>query len=353
MPDEAYGIYTYEEITSQGRAWDELIPFVTNQSDSILKIFDGIEETIFIGCGSALNAALSGAPTFQALTGIPAHAVPAAETYLFPMSVLNSRRSTLAVLLSRSGKTTEVNLALDYLRGHGVRTIGVTCTAGSPLATVSDLALVLTPVAERSVATTRSITGMILALGLIAGIVARNQEHLEGLHKLSQLCDSLMPGFEDLGKSIGQRTELNSYAFVGNGPYFGAARECQLKVKEMTQLPVDAYPLFDFRHGPQSNVDEHMLVTAFISETGHAQEVQFVRDMRALGGQTWAICEHADETLPQNADYLLELDSGISDLARAPLYLPAVQFMAYYRALSLGLNPDKPHHLSYWVDISR
>ena len=353
MSDDAYGTYTYEEIMSQGRAWAELIPFVTNQSDSILKIFDGIEETVFTGCGSALNAAISGAPSFQALTGIPAHAVPAAETYLFPTSVLNSKRRTLAVLLSRSGKTTEVNHALDYLRGHGVRTIGVTCSAGSPLAVGSDLGLVLTPVAERSVAATRSLTGMILALSLIAGIVARHQEPLEGLHTLSQSFDTLMPDFEDLGKRIGQRTELSRFAFVGNGPYFGAARECQLKVKEMMLLPVDAYPLFDFRHGPQSNVDEHMLVTALISDIGRAQEVQFLRDMRAFGGRIWAICERTDESLQRNADFVLELNSGIGELSRAPLYLPAVQFMAYYRALSQGLNPDQPHHLSYWVDTSR
>lgn len=353
MYDDTFGTHTYEEITSQGRAWAELVPLVTDQSDSILKIFEGIEETIFTGCGSALNAALSGAPSFQALTGIPAHAVPAAETYLFPTSVLNSKRRTLAVLLSRSGKTTEVNLALDYLRAHGVRTIGVTCNPGSPLAVDSDLALVLAPVTERSVATTRSLTGMILALGLIAGIVARNQEHLEGLHKLSHLCDTLMPGFEDLGRSIGQRTEVNRYAFVGNGPYFGVARECQLKVKEMALLPVDAYPLFDFRHGPQSNVDERMLVTAFISDSGRLQEVQFLRDMRAFGGLIWAICERADQPLRSNADFVLEINSGIGELARSPLYLPAVQFMAYYRALSQGLNPDQPHHLSYWVDTSR
>ena len=53
------------------------------------------------------------------------------------------------------------------------------------------------------------------------------------------------------------------------------------------------------------------------------------------------------------ADYVLELNSGVSQLSRAPLYLPAVQFMAYYRALWRGLNPDRPERLSYWVDISK
>ena len=356
MPDDMFGTYSYEEITSQGRAWAEVIPLVTQHSNSILEIFNGIEEVIFTGCGSALNAAFSGAPIFQALTGIPARAIPAAETYLFPTSALNSRRKTLAVLLSRSGKTTEVVQALDFLRGMIVRTIGITCTPGSSLASGSDVALLLTPVEERSVATTRSLSGMILALQLMAAIVGGEQAYLDELYALPQICEERMPSFEDLGKRIGQRLDVERYAFVGNGPFYGIARECQLKVKEMALLPVDAYPLFDFRHGPQSNVNERMLVTAFISDSARVGEIQFLEDMKAFGGLTWAVCERADEALQVGgsaADYTLELNSGVSQFARPPLYLPAVQFMAYYRALSQGLNPDHPHQLSYWVDTTR
>ena len=79
MSDYVSGTFSHEEITSQGHAWAELIPLVTQQSYSILEIFSGIEEVVFTGCGSALNAAYSGAPVFQALTGIPAHAVPAGK----------------------------------------------------------------------------------------------------------------------------------------------------------------------------------------------------------------------------------------------------------------------------------
>jgi len=351
MPDYVSGMYSYEEITSQGRAWAELIPLMTQYSNSILEIFNGIEEVVFTGCGSGLNAAFCGAPTFQALTGIPTRAIPAAEIYLFPTSVLNRGRKTLAVLLSRSGKTTEVVQAVDALRAMGVRTIGITCTPESPLASGSELALVLTPVEERAVATTRSLSGMILALQLLAAFVGGVQAYLDELLALPQICERRMPDFEDLGKRIGQRLDLERYAFVGNGPFYGVARECQLKVKEMALLPVDAYPLFDFRHGPQSNVNERMLVTAFISDSARAGEIQFLEDMRAFGGLTWAICERAGEGL--QADYILELNAGLSQFARPPLYLPAAQFMAYYRALSQGLNPDQPHQLSYWVDTSK
>ena len=345
------GTFCYDEITSQSTAWAELIPIVIEQAESIQKICKDIEEVLFIGCGSSLNVSFSGASIFQILTHISARAVPAAEIYLFPDSVLKDGRKTLAVLVSRSGKSSEVLHALDYLENRTVPTIGITCQEESPLAEKSDLALVLKPVVEKAVPTTRSVTGMLITLQLLAAIISENTGLIHEIQRLPEICKEQMPAFLELGKTLGSRTDLTRYAFVGNGPFFGQARECQLKIKEMTLSPADAYPMFDFRHGPQSTVGEHMLVTAMISDSAQRQEIQFLQDMKNLGGVTWALCDRADQTLRSSADALIELNSGLSELARGALYMPSIQFMAYFRALSLGLNPDEPHNLSYWINV--
>jgi glucosamine--fructose-6-phosphate aminotransferase (isomerizing) len=352
MPDYKPGEFIYEEISSQAEAWAKLIPIVTKKRDKIKQLFEGIDEVLFTGCGSGLNAAMSGAPILQTQTGISSREVPAAEVYLFPETALVTNRRTLAILLSRSGETTEVVHALDYLQDKGIRTLGITCSVNSPLASRSDLALVLSPVTERAVATTRSVTGMILTLQLIAAIVSEDEIYLSELQRLPAVCESQMDAFHDLGKSIGENTELMKYAFVGSGPFFGLAHESQLKIKETVLLPVDAYPTLDYRHGPQSNVDPQMLITVFLSDSARIEEGKFVRDMKSLGGITWVLCDQADEPIKENADYILEVGSGLSELARGILYLPAVQYMAYYRSLSCGLNPDEPRNLSYWVDTS-
>ncbi len=352
MPNYKAGMYLLDEISSQDRAWSELIPIVLEQRQAIHEISMGIENVIFTGCGSALNASLTAAPLFQMLTGISAIAIPAAETYLFPSAYMPPDKRTLVILLSRSGKTTEVLHSLDYFRRHKILTLGITCTSESPLALTSDLALALTPLTERAVATTRSLTGMILTVQLLSAIVAENASYLEQLQRLPEVFAAKKEEFHSLGKLIGEQDTLNRYAFVGNGPLYGCARESQLKIKEMTLLPADSYPMFDFRHGPQSNVSTQMLVTAFLSDTARQQETLFVKDMHSLGGAIWVICEQADKRLQTYAQHVLELKSNLSELARLPLYLPAVQYMAYYRALSLDLNPDEPRNLSYWVEIS-
>jgi glucosamine--fructose-6-phosphate aminotransferase (isomerizing) len=230
-------------------------------------------------------------------------------------------------------------------------TIAVTCDGASPLAMGSDLALVLTSATEQAVATTRSLTGMILASQCLAAIVSGNENYLNELLHLPEIFAARLPAFLELGRQIGHSTHLTRFAFVGNGPYYGLARESQLKVKEMTLMPADSYPMLDFRHGPKSNVDEHVLVAAFISDRARSLEIQFLKEMQALGGETWAICERGGSEARQAASFTLELNSGLDDLARTPLYMPAIQYMAYFLARARGLNPDQPRNLSYWVEI--
>ena len=162
-----------------------------------------------------------------------------------------------------------------------------------------------------------------------------------------------MPSFHEIGKIIGHNEYLTKYAFVGNGPFYGVARESQLKVKEMVLLPSDCYPVLDFRHGPQSTVDENMLVTVFLSDNAREDEINFVKDMKALNGIIWVLCKHASDDIDNYSDYVLEVNSDLGDYANEILYLPAVQYMAYYRALLRGLNPDEPRNLAYWIDTSQ
>lgn len=346
------GAMIFKEIISQGQAWRELPPIVLSRSDDLIRIFLEIDEVLFIGCGSALNVSYNATVLFQSLTGKRARAVPAAELVHFPTSVLQINGKTLAVVTSRSGKTSEIIRALDLLKRYSIPTIGVTCHEQSLLAEGCDLGLVLTPMLEQAVPTTRSVTGMLIVFQLMAAILIGNTNMVSEIQRLPEICESLMAEFQQQGQLIGSRSDILRFAFVGNGPYFGLARESQLKIKEMTLQPTDSYPMFDFRHGPQSTVDEHMLLTVMISDSAREQEIQFIHDMKCLGAVIWAICDKSEEAIETNADYVLELKAGLNEWLRPPLYMPAIQFMAYYRALFLGLNPDAPHNLSYWIDLT-
>lgn len=340
------------EIASQGLAWGQLLPLLHAEAESARSLFSGVQEVLFTGCGSGLNAACFAAPTFQSQTAISARAAPAADCLHFPDAVLLAPRQTLAVLISRSGRTTEVVEAMDALQRRGVRTIAVTCTPDSPLAARCQAALLMTPVGEQAVVTTRSFTGMLLATQVLAAVVSGDQPYLAQLGQLPDRCQTQMDTYHRLGRALADRSDLSTFAFVANGALFGLAREGQLKVKETCLLPSDAYPLFDYRHGPQSTVQPQLLLTALLSDRARQREQRFVRDMKARGATILVLCDQASQILRAEADYVLEVGADLDARTRAPLYMPTIQTLAACRSLALGLDPDRPRHLSHWIDTS-
>lgn len=353
MPDEVEkGKHTLREIVNQPVAWAETIRLVEAKSGSLLKLVDGVDEVIFTGCGSALNVSCTLAPTFQHFTGIKARAIPAAEVVFFPETVFAKNGNYLAVLISRSGETTETVMACESVQDRGMKTLSITCYPESRLAQRATETLVLEPANEKSVVTTQSVTSMVLCGQVMTGIISNNADYLVQLKSLPQIGRQVVEKYHDLGREVAEDETITKLAFVGSGPYFGLARECQLKIKEMVLLSSDAYPLLDYRHGPQSNVDESMLVTVLMSDSARREEITFLEDMKGLNGNILTICDKANQEIEKVTDYLVEVNSGLPEFARDILYIPPVHFVAYHKSLLGGQDPDNPTNLTYWVALS-
>jgi glucosamine--fructose-6-phosphate aminotransferase (isomerizing) len=275
--------------------------------------------------------------------------VPAADCIYFPRIVFPQHQHSLVVAVSRSGDTTETVNACAAAQAQGSKTLAITCYPESRLAEMADFALILEAANEKAVVTTQSLTSMILCGQELAALVSGRQDYLKQLQNLPVIGNEVLAKTYQTGRKLGQNPAISRFAFVGNGPYYGLARECQLKIKEMTLLPSDSYPVLEFRHGPKSNVNGQMLVTLLLSDAAREAEVEFLEEMKALGGLTLVICDQADMQLSNLADTVVELDSRLPDFARDILYMPVVHFLAYYRSLLEGQDPDYPANLDYAV----
>jgi glucosamine--fructose-6-phosphate aminotransferase (isomerizing) len=346
------GTQTLLEINNQPEAWQHTIRRVEEQKKQLLALAEGVEEVIFTGCGSSYNVSVALAPTFQHFTGVWSRSVPAAELIYFPETVFGRKANCLVVAITRSGETTETVGACKAAKARGLRTLAITCHAGSTLTRLADEAFVLTEADEQSVVTTQSLTSMILCGQVLSALIASDQQSLEALRQVPEWGRKSQAAAHRLGREIADDEAIEKYAFVGNGPYLGVARECQLKLKEMVLLPSDAYPMFDFRHGPKANVDGHMLVTTLVSDRVQSEESAFLEDMKQLNGKLLVLCDRAGGRLAQKADYLFEVKSGLPDFAREVLYVPVIHYLAYYRSLARGYDPDNPVNLTYWVELA-
>jgi glucosamine--fructose-6-phosphate aminotransferase (isomerizing) len=93
-------------------------------------------------------------------------------------------------------------------------------------------------------------------------------------------------------------------------------------------------------------------VGGLISETGFAEELSVLKEMKDLGGVTLAVVNTATADVHAAADLVIELSLTAPELARLCVYVVWGQLLGSYYGLSKGLDPDNPRHLSRVVTLS-
>jgi glucosamine--fructose-6-phosphate aminotransferase (isomerizing) len=346
------GASTLIEILSQPLCWTTCLGEL-RESGALAKIaaqFSGAREWFFVGCGSSFYVAQAAAATMTALTGLPARAVAASEILLFPELTVMSREC-VPVLISRSGRTSEVLKVAEALRARGIATLGISCASGERLERLVTSAILLPAADEQSTVMTRSFTSMLMALQALAATIARREDFLAAQRGLTACAERLLDNLPHrVGKFV-ERHEFADYVCLGQGGLHGIACEAALKLTEMSVSYGQSFHTLEFRHGPKSIVSEETLITFLLSETGYKAEVEVLEEIKELGGTTLVIANRADDRARAAADFLVDLGAEAPEWARLPLYLPTHQLLGLYTGTKKGLDPDRPRNLSRVVTL--
>ena len=331
--------YTKEEIFSQTKAWQGALREVKSKKTLLEQIdFNDYRQIIFIGCGSTYYLSIAAASLFQNETGFICKPVPAGEMLMNPNSVYTGNNNILFAI-SRSGSTTETVRATEqFIKDEGGKVITITNYNDQPLPKLADLTFCIQEGQEKSIAQTRSFCSMYMAITAVAMIISGKDDLLEKMQRLPEIGNALLKKYNDYGKDIGERLDIDRFYFLGSGLRHGLACEANLKMKEMTLSHTEAFYFMEFRHGPKSMVNEKTyMVIGLLSDSGRDYEKKVLDEMEELGGTIVSIAE-------RDAD--ISFESGLPEQIRTILYLPLLQVMAFYRSLKKGLNPDKPKNLS-------
>lgn len=255
-----------------------------------------------VGCGTSLYVAQAAA-CYRERQG-------AGETDAYPGSEVPPPRAWEEMIaVSRSGTTTEI---LEAVRAvpRGMAVLGLTATAGSPLAEVVTSELDLPFADERSVVQTRfATTALSLLLGAYGWDVEASARRAEAF-----LCEAL----PDWAEAVEQ------FVFLGRGVGAAIASEAALKFREILRSWSESYPTMEYRHGPISAINERSLVWIM-----DAEEPSIDAQIRATGARV----------IRSEGDPLAELvrvhrfAEGLADLR--------------------GINPDEPPHLTRSVVLTQ
>jgi len=340
---------TYDEILSQGAVWQEVLRTL-ERCPTLASIIEGSrcrQSWIFAGCGTSFYLAEAAAFSWTALTGQTAHALPGSEVLLYPEMLRAHGGKVQAVVISRSGKTSEAVRAANVLRQElKISAIGFTCAENSPLEQACEASILLNPADEKSTVMTRSFTSLLIALQFMAAKRAGNTA-FRG--QLITMAEQLAPRIIALASQIEafvDRHSFSDYVFLGQGGFHGIAREAALKVMEMSCSYSQFFHTLEFRHGPKAIVGSQTCLTFYLSEMGYKAEVEVLAEMKELGAVIVTVCNRASDAVKRNSDLVIEMNFAGHELALLAPYVVPSQLMGFFTGIRKGLNPDAPKNLT-------
>ena len=348
------GQHTLSEIFSQPQCWRACLAKVAASAELGLavQLARPGAEWLFVGCGTSYYLAQAAASCFNHLT-LPARAVPASDILMYPALTLQSGRNYIPVVISRSGLTSEAVRAAQMLeKTHNLRTIAITCAEDQPLERACSVSLKLLDADEQSTVMTRSFTSMLLGLQYLAATVSGNDAFRRALIELPKQVEPLLKDVPASLRSFVESRGFSDFVFLAQGPLFGIASECMLKVTESSCSYAQVFHSLEFRHGPKSMASPETLITFLISETSYDAELELLEEMHALGAATMAIANRVESRARRASDFVVELGLHSPEYVLPSVFTIWGQLYGVYYGLKKGLNPDSPKNLTRVVELA-
>ncbi len=348
------GQHTLSEIFSQPQCWNACFAQLAASAElrAAVQLSRSEAEWIFVGCGTSYYLAQAAASSFNYLK-LPARAVPASDLLMYPALTLRAGRDYIPVVISRSGRTSEAIRAAQMLeKDHNLRTIAITCADGQPLESACSVTLKLLDADERSTVMTRSFTSMLLGLQYLAATISGNDAFRRALVELPQQVEPLLTDGPQRLRLFVESRSFSDFVFLAQGPLFGIASECMLKVTESSSSYAQVFHSLEFRHGPKSIAGPETLITFLMSGTSYDAEIELLEEMKTLGAATMVIANRVVSRAQLASDFAIELGLQSPEYVQPAAFTIWGQLYGVYYGLKKGLNPDSPKNLTRVVELA-
>ena len=295
---------------------------------------------VLVARGTSDNAATFGRYLIETTTGIPVSlAAPSIHT-LYRANL--NLRDALVVGISQSGAGPDVNQVLESCRKRGAFTIGITNEPRSEMTRVVDECWMVHAGKERSIAATKTYTGQLMVLYLLAWALGGNMD-VDSLARLPELAERALALRPKVAGLVERYRFMNHAVVVGRGLNYANTLELALKLMETCYVVTERFSSADFLHGPIAMIQTDFPVFVFAppGPTLKDQKAILVR-LRELGADTLAFA--SDRVLATRQ--MILPSTGPGDLFTPIPYILPGQLFAAMLAEVKGLNPDRPRQLA-------
>ena len=174
-----------------------------------------------------------------------------------------------------------------------------------------------------------------------------NHNTISDFYSVIKAQESIIQNKELIHQVAKKIAKAHDVYFLGRGLDHDVALEASLKLKEITYLHSEAFPGGELKHGPIALISLASPVIGFVSDPLTAEAIRSnFEEVKARGAQVYVISPKSlsreDDAIivPTTKNYLSPLTMAIVG-----------QYLAYYVALELGTDIDKPRNLAKSVTV--
>jgi glutamine---fructose-6-phosphate transaminase (isomerizing) len=336
-----YPHFMLKEIYEQPQAFYNTVRSV--DMEDLQKKLHNPQSVTIVACGSSFHAGLTFKYLIETSCGIPARTEYASEFRYFPPPI-----EGLVIGITQSGETADTLTALRQAKAHNCRTLAITNVLGSTVSRVADTTIFMRAGPEISVAATKSFVAQLAVLMQITNHLS-GKKYDDPLQHAHQAIEEVL--LMDLNEAVDLCKGASSIFYVGRGPFYPISLEGALKMKEISYIHAEGYAAGELKHGPFALLSEKTPVIALCmpGET-YGVMISNIKEMKARGAPVIAIGCGTDTELPDIADIFIGVPKTPM-IVQVLTALVVLQLLAYYTAVSLGRDVDKPRNLAKSVTV--
>ncbi len=296
---------------------------------------------VLVARGTSDNAALFGRYLLELTTGIPVSlCAPSIHTlYRAPLNL----RQALVVGISQSGEGADINIVLESARRQGAFTVGITNEPRSPMARLVDEAFLVRAGKQHSLAATKTYTGQLLLLYLLASALGSHIT-LSSVSEIPNWVEKALQLAPELKELVERYRYMRQCVVVARGLNYANAFELALKLMETCYVVAERFSSADFLHGPIALIERDFLVLTFMPPGKTFNDLKkLVERLRRLRAET-VVISSAAARLPA-ATRAIRVPGSIPELYTPIPYIVPGQLFAAFLAEVKGFDPDKPRSL--------
>ena len=319
---------------------------------------ENIDQIYIVACGTAYYAGLVGKYLLERLVRIPVNAEVASE-FRYKDPLIDEH--TLVIVVSQSGETADTLSALKLAKKKGSRVLGIVNAVGSSIAREADDVLYTLAGFEIAVASTKAFSAQVIAMYLLTLHIAQElgtlpeKDFLEikdAMLKLpSQINDILTKAVPAIRSFVDKYISSKNVFYIGRGLDYVVGMEGSLKLKEIAYLHSEPYAAGELKHGPIALIESATLVVGVATQEALFDKTKSnMEEVKARGAKVLAIAMQGNKSIEEVADDVIYIPRTHWMLTSVLANIPQ-QLFAYYMALGLGEDIDKPRNLAKSVTV--